>query len=63
MDKQNQDDPENKKKDDDIGNKTIKTVLNELVKVLGDARIMECYQVVQNDSRPDTYLRRWISVI
>lgn len=55
--------PGNDRNSDDIGNKTIKTVLNELVKVLGDDRIYECYKVVQNDQRSDSYLKRWISVI
>ena len=48
---------------DDIGNKTIKTVLNELVKVLGEEKIEECYQVVESDQRPDHFLKRWIHVI
>lgn len=53
----------NDKSSDDIGNKTIKTVLNELVKHMGEDRIEECYQVVENDSRPDNHLKRWINVI
>ena len=53
----------NDKSSDDIGNKTIKTVLNELVKVIGEEKIEECYQVVENDQRPDNHLKRWINVI
>ena len=47
---------------DDIGIKTIKTVLNELVKIYKE-RIWEFYAVVQNHPTPDTYMNRWIMVI
>ena len=43
---------------DDIGIKTIKTILNELVKLYKE-RIWEFYGVVQNHSQPDTYIQRW----
>lgn len=47
---------------DDIGIKTIKTVLNELVKIYKE-KIWEFYSVVQNHPTPDTYMNRWIMVI
>jgi len=34
-----------------------------LVKVIGEEKIEECYQVVENDQRPDNHLKRWINVI
>mmetsp|Transcript_38603 Transcript_38603/g.34305 ORF Transcript_38603/g.34305 Transcript_38603/m.34305 type:complete len:261 (+) Transcript_38603:4361-5143(+) len=48
---------------DDIGIKTIKTILNELVKLYGD-RIWQFYgQSVQPHEAEDQYIQRWIGVI
>lgn len=47
---------------DDIGIKTIKTILNELVKIFKE-RIWEFYAVVQNHPVPDACMHRWITVI
>lgn len=53
---------ESNKVSDDIGIKTIKTILNELVKLYKE-RIWEFYTAVQNHPTPDTYIQRWITVI
>lgn len=53
---------ETNKASDDIGIKTIKTILNELVKLYKE-KIWEFYGTVQSHPIPDTYIQRWITVI
>ena len=47
---------------DEIGNKTIKTILNELVKLEGE-RIWEAYEAVRRHPTPDECIERWIRMI
>ena len=47
---------------EDMGIKTIKTILNELVKIYQD-KIWEHYKILQGHNVPDVYIHRWISVI
>jgi hypothetical protein len=47
---------------DDMGIKMIKTILNELVKVLKE-KIWDSYKAVQQHGTPDHSLQRWITVI
>lgn len=48
--------------DDDIGIKTIKTVLRELVRIYRE-KIWDYYAAVQNHSVPDSSLQKWITLI
>jgi hypothetical protein len=55
--------PDPTKIGDDIGIKTIKTILNELIKLYQD-KIWEYYAIsVENHPAPDQYLQRWMSVM
>ena len=47
----------NSQTSEDIGVKTIKTILNELVK-LQQEKIWESYRVIQGHSTPDNYIKR-----
>jgi cytoskeleton-associated protein 5 len=47
---------------DEIGNKTIKTILNELVKLEGE-RIWESYEAVRRHNMPDECIERWIRMM
>ena len=47
---------------DEIGNKTIKTILNELVKLEGE-RIWEAYESVRRHDVQDECLERWIRMM
>jgi len=47
---------------DEMGTKTIKTIINELVKLQGEA-IWESYAAVRNHSKPDSNIERWISTL
>lgn len=51
------------KNNEDIGVKTIKTILNELGKHLGE-KIWDSYKLIQqHNNTPDHHLHRWISII
>jgi hypothetical protein len=50
-------------KTDDIGIKAIKTILTELIKVVGDTKIFDYYKAVQNHEKKDTYIYLWITAI
>lgn len=51
-----------KSANDDIGTRIVKTIINELVKVRGEA-IWEDYRVVESHPTSDSSIKRWISII
>lgn len=46
----------------DVGEKTIKTILNEMVKILGED-IMSSYEAIREHKSPDRHIEIWIKMI
>lgn len=46
----------------DVGEKTIKTILNEMVKILGED-IMSSYEAIHEHRQPDRHIEIWIKMI
>lgn len=47
---------------DEMGTKTIKTIINELVKLQGE-NIWESYEPIRSLSKPDSNIERWIQTL
>lgn len=48
---------------DDVGVKTIKTIINELVKLNSDLMLDAYQQVIQFHDHPDQFMHKWITII